>query len=181
MIQKKLIDKTIGQSKIIVLIGSRAVSSSLVLSSAAFCAPLLFSSPQWLIGSIVNAILFISAEKLDFKRQLPIIILPSIGAWTHGVIFGPSTIFLLYFIPFIWLGNAILVRFMSLDKIKQWPFFSRVVVASILKSSVLFLVAYIYIGSQLVPKIFLTSMGAIQFITALVGGVIAYFIIGRKT
>jgi hypothetical protein len=167
-------------SKTIALVGSRAISSSLVLSGAAFFAPLLFSSPQWLIGAIVNAILFISAEKFDFKKQLPIIILPSIGAWAHGVIFGPSTIFLLYFLPFIWLGNAVLVRAMSLKKIKQWPFFGRIAVASILKSLVLFLVAYIYIGSQLVPKIFLTSMGAIQFITALAGGVIAYFVIGRK-
>ncbi|MCX6738064.1 MAG: hypothetical protein NTY11_01425 [Candidatus Parcubacteria bacterium] len=178
---KNLVNETMTQSKIIALVGSRVISSSFVLSGAAFFAPLLFSSPQWLIGSIVNAILFISAEKLDFKRQLPVIVLPSIGAWAHGVIFGPSTIFLLYFLPFIWLGNVVLVRVMGLNRIKQWPFLGRIVIASILKSSVLFLVAYIYIGSQLVPKIFLTSMGAIQFITALAGGVIAYFVIGRKT
>jgi len=169
------------RTKVIALSGDRAISSSLILSSAGFFAPLLFSHPQWLIGAIVNAILFISAEKLNFKKQLPVIILPSIGAWAHGVIFGPSTIFLLYFLPFIWLGNAVLVRVMCLKKISHWPFLSRAIIASVLKSFVLFLVAYLYIGSHLVPKIFLTSMGIIQLITAISGGVIAYFVIHSTT
>ena len=72
-----------------------------ILTGLAFFIPAVFSSPQWLTGTIINTLLFIVATKLDFKKQLPIIILPSLGAFSHIVIFGPLTVFLLYFIPFI--------------------------------------------------------------------------------
>ena len=84
-----------------ILTKSMPLSLYLALTGLAFLVPMIFSSPQWLIGTMVNALLFIAALKLDFKKQLPIIILPSLGALAHGVLFGPLTVFLLYFLPFI--------------------------------------------------------------------------------
>lgn len=154
---------------------ARATSAnlSLILAGLALLMPAIFASPQWLTGTIINIFLFIAAIRLDSKSQWPVIILPSLGALIHGVIFGPLTVFLLYFIPFIWLGNYFLVRLAGLD----WPFVWRVITASVLKSATLFLVAFFYVNIHLVPEIFLSSMGLIQLATALAGGLIAYFVL----
>ncbi|MBU4466845.1 hypothetical protein L6250_03805 [Candidatus Parcubacteria bacterium] len=154
---------------------ARATSAnlSLILAGLALSIPAIFTSPQWLIGIIVNALLFVAAIKLDSKNHWPVIILPSLGALLHGVIFGPLTFFLIYFIPFIWLGNYLLVRLASF----KWPFVWRVIIASVLKSTILFLTAFFYVNISLVPKIFLSSMGLMQLVTALIGGLIAYFVI----
>lgn len=147
------------------------VDSFLVMISIAFFIPLIFSHPQWLVGIIINALLFISALKFDFRKQLPFILIPSIGALLHNTLFGTFTLFLIYFIPFIWLGNAILVKTMNKSKL---PYLYRIVLASCLKALFLFIVAYTYFNLGLAPKIFLTAMGSMQLITALAGGLLVY-------
>ncbi len=171
-------NKSISRSEVAV-ISSLSVNLFFTLTGLAFFIPAVFSSPQWLTGTIINALLFIAASKLDFKRQLPVIILPSLGAFSHGVIFGPLTVSLLYFIPFIWLGNAVLVGFMGIKRISRWPFFFRVLAASALKSVILFSVASLYVNFDLTPALFLTAMGLIQFLTAMAGGTIAYLILQK--
>ena len=157
----------------VAIIKALSVNLPLLLASLALSIPAIFASPQWLIGTIVNALLFVAAVKLDSKNQWPIIVLPSLGALLHGVIFGPLTVFLVYFIPFIWLGNYLLVKLASF----KWPFVWCVIAASVLKSAALFLTAFFYVNINLVPKIFLSSMGLMQLATALAGGLLAYFII----
>ncbi|MBU0627442.1 hypothetical protein KKG31_04880 [Patescibacteria group bacterium] len=53
--------------------------------------------------------LVLSALNLKKYAILPIILLPSLAVLARGLIFGPFTIFLLYMIPAIWLGNFLLV------------------------------------------------------------------------
>jgi len=174
-----VIEKSRQNLETVILAKSLPMSLYLALTGLAFLVPMIFSSPQWLIGTMVNALLFIAALKLDFKKQLPIIILPSLGALAHGVLFGPLTVFLLYFLPFIWLGNAVLVRFVGLKPVSHWPFFYRAFIASILKFIVLFLVAYVYINLGLVPAVFLSAMGLIQLLTAIMGAMTAFFVLEK--
>lgn len=174
-----VVEKSRQNLETVILAKSLPTSLYLTLTGLAFLVPMIFSYPQWLIGTMVNTILFIGALKLDFKKQLPIIILPSLGAFAHGVLFGPLTVFLLYFLPFIWLGNALLVRFISFKLVNQWPFFYRAFTASILKFAVLFLAAYIYINLGLVPVVFLSSMGLIQLLTAIMGAITAFFVLEK--
>ncbi len=137
----------------------------------AFCVPLLFNGSQIITGSIINTLLFISAAKLS-KRTLPFIaVIPSLGAVSNGLLFGPFTIYLVYFLPFIWVGNYLLMYVVKS---------SNFLIASLAKSAFLFLIAYIFVSLHIVPKIFLTAMGVMQLGTALIGGVVAYAIIHER-
>ena len=82
-----------------------ALRLNLVIYTLGFAIPFVIAQPQLFTGTIVNALIFTASEKLDRKSLYPILFLPSLGAITHGVLFGPQTIFLVYFLPFIWLGN----------------------------------------------------------------------------
>ncbi|PIP14922.1 hypothetical protein COY88_02950 [Candidatus Roizmanbacteria bacterium CG_4_10_14_0_8_um_filter_35_28] len=64
--------------------------------------------------------LFIAVQKFSYKKILPVIVLPSLGAILNGVLFGPATIFLYYFLPFIWIGNLILIYSFS-QLVKYFP------------------------------------------------------------
>jgi len=174
-----VIEKSRQNLETVILAKSLPMSLYLALTGLAFLVPMIFSTPQWLIGTMVNTLLFIAALKLDFKKQLPIIILPSLGAFSHGVLFGPLTVFLLYFLPFIWLGNAVLVRFVGLKPVNHWPFLYRALIASTLKFVILFLVAYVYINLGLVPAVFLSAMGLIQLLTAIMGAMTAFFVLRK--
>lgn len=140
-----------------------------------YMIPFMFAQPQVITGTVVNALIFTASEKLDKKSLLPILILPSLGAVTHGVLFGPQTIFLAYFLPFIWLGNFIQASVFSLAKQQTYPI--RVIAASVSKYLFLSLAANIYYQIHIVPQLFVTSMGIMQLITACLGGVSSYFII----
>jgi len=143
------------------------------LSILSFFVPFAFSHPQWLVGIIVNACLFLSAIYLPKKYYIPLIILPSLGLLARGVVFGPLTFFLIYFLPFIWLANLLLV--LVFKKVISLGIFS-VAISAFAKFLFLFAVSTIYFNFHLVPKLFLQTMGIFQLFTALAGGAIAFII-----
>ena len=127
---------------------------------------LVFSHQQLIVGTIVNSLLFFTALNIDKKYHLPIAIFPSIVAVFQGLLFGKLTIFLLYFLPFIWIANYILM--ITVQKFSQQKLL-RFVFASAFKFLFLFLIANFYVNFNIVPKIFLKAMGIFQFITAILG------------
>lgn len=149
----------------------------LVVYFLGFTIPFLISQPQLLTGTIINALLFVTASQLKPKALIPLLILPSLGAFSHGVLFGPLTMFLIYFIPIIWLGNYALVTIFT--AMKSYPFSIRILLSATIKSLLLYVVAQVYFSAHIVPQVFVTSMGMFQFITAILGGFTAYFIIKR--
>ncbi len=80
-----------------------------IFSLAAFFIPLFLGHQQIIVGSVVNAFLITAGMHLKGYKVLPIIIMPSLGALSAGLIFGPLTKFLIIMIPFIWIGNALFV------------------------------------------------------------------------
>lgn len=113
----------------------------------------------------------LAALNLRGKRLLPVILLPSIGAYAAGLIFGVASSALLIMIPFIWIGNSILV--FSMKKLTLSMKKNRVVslvVGSGAKAAFLFISAFVLFSFGLVPAIFLTAMGILQLGTALIGG-----------
>jgi len=122
----------------------------------------------------VNCALVLSAFNLKGARLLPIIILPAIGAFLAGFLFGASSTALLYLIPFIWVGNAILVY-----SIKEWALKKKInrvaalVAGSAAKAAFLFSAAFALYSFGMVPAAFLTAMGMLQLTTALTGGAAA--------
>ncbi|MDD5623874.1 MAG: hypothetical protein PHI23_04155 [Candidatus Peribacteraceae bacterium] len=141
-----------------------------------FAIPFLVSGPQWLTGTLVNLLLFLGAALLSPRWRWPVIVFPGLGAVAHGVLFGPATPFLLFFLPVIWAGNWLLVQsFVSIRSSLSAPL--AVIVSAGLKAALLLLSALAYFRFGLVPELFLTSMSVIQFITALAGGLLALLVL----
>jgi hypothetical protein len=136
----------------------------------------MIGHPQWLVGIIVNASLFISAISLSKKTALAVVILPSLGVLARGIIFGPLTISLVYFLPFIWLGNYLLI--IVFNKASQkFPLVFSVILSAIVKSAAMFIPALFYVRFSIAPSLFLQLMGINQMLTALGGGIVALMFI----
>jgi hypothetical protein len=147
----------------------------IVLSILSFFIPFSFGHPQWLVGTMVNACLFLAAMFLPARLYLPIIFFPSLGILARGIIFGPFTPFLVYFLPFIWLANLILIISFK----KSFPYFKylpSVFISAAAKFLFLLAIANIYFNFHIVPKIFLSTMGIFQFLTALGGGIVSFLV-----
>ena len=140
----------------------------------AFSLPFLLGHEQLLVGSVVNCALVLAALNLKGARLLPVIILPSIGAYLAGLVFGVASPALLYMIPFIWVGNAVLVlciKYFVLDK--KTNRFAALGFGAAAKAAFLFISALALLSFSMVPAAFLTAMGIFQLVTALTGGVAA--------
>ena len=124
-----------------------------VYSLIAFFVPFIAGHPQWLVGILVNASLVLAALNIKNYKLLPIIMLPSIGVLTRGLVFGPFTIFLIYMIPFIWIGNAILVWAIKYFKLNNWI---KLGIGAVIKTAFLFGAAYALVGLNILPALFLT-------------------------
>jgi len=149
-----------------------------VFAAAVFFIPLIFGHVkdfpnQILVGSLVNALLALSALHLTFKKSLPIIVLPAIAAILSGFIFAEFTIFLVYLVPFIWLGNAAYVyAIKNLKLVNKMNYALAVFSSSLIKAGIIFAFTLILVSINLVPEIFLLPMGLVQFATAMLGGLV---------
>ena len=146
-----------------------------VYSIFSFLVPFFIGHPQIAVGIIVNAMLVVSALNLKGCRLLPVIILPSIAMLSRGLLFGPFTIYLLYLIPFIWIGNSIIVFSFKFFKLKlKKNYWLTLIIGAVLKSGFLFLAAFALYSLGIIPVAFLAAMGIMQLITAILGGTAAY-------
>ncbi len=141
-----------------------------IFSAVSFFLPMVLGHPQLLVGSVINALIVISALHHPFKKALPVIMLPSLGALTAGLLFGPLTASLIYMIPFIWIANGLLwlgIKYFYVNKKKNIGIISFG--SSFVKALFLFSIASVFYFSGLVPVIFLMAMGPLQLGTALIG------------
>jgi len=141
----------------------------IILSTLAIITPIFLKHPQLLVGVVINALLIKGALSLKKYQLIPLIVFPSIGVVLGGVLFSSLTKFVFIIMPFIWIGNAILVYFFKNKKFKYLP---NLFLASLTKTAFLFISALILYSLHLVPKLFLTTMGYLQFITAILGGIL---------
>jgi hypothetical protein len=145
----------------------------IIYTAVCFLAPFLLGHPQILVGVLVNASLILGATYLKSYKLLPIILLPSIAVLSRGLIFGPFTVFLIYMIPFIWVGNAIYAYIYRYLHAKKNNYLLSIGAASILKTIFLFGTAFALVKLSVLPAIFLTTMGILQLGTAVAGGILA--------
>ena len=147
----------------------------LLLCSLCFLVPFALGEPQLVVGAVVNAALIAGAFKLRGWELLPLVTLPSLGALSRGLVFGPWTPYLALMLPFIWLGNAALVfvvkRFAVLEK-KGFAFGNAAGIAA--KVALIFCAAYALYSLGLLPVVFLTAMGLLQIVTAIAGAALAF-------
>lgn len=120
--------------------------------------PIFFDHPQILTGTIVNLILIYIA--INFRRNalLPAVFLPSLAALAKGVLFGPFTIYLAIFAPFIWIANAIFIIGIRYFLMKWKREIFAFGLAAIFKAAFLFSIALLLMSFIKVPTVFLGAM-----------------------
>ncbi len=166
-------DENLGEHLTAALRGSVNLYSYLLVG---FLVPFTIGHPQLLVGALVNATLVLGAVELGSARKIvPLLFAPSLGVLARGLIFGPFTPFLAVMLPFIWLGNAILVfGVREFYRKRKVNYGITLGVFSAAKAGFLFSVAFVLVSATILPPVFLAAMGSIQLITALVGGIAAF-------
>ncbi len=142
-----------------------------------FITPLILPGPQLLLGSLINFLLILGITQFSFKQIAPALFFPSIASYTYGLLFGTTTHFLLYLIPVIGIANILYV--LIYKHIKKD--YISVILASAIKAIFLFTMTLILNRLIELPSIFLSSMGIIQLVTVLTGGLIANQLVKIKT
>ena len=148
------------------------------------------TNSQYVVGSIVNiALIFVGINLKGYKKIIGIITLPSVSAICSGFIFKTASIYTVYMIPAIWLGNFALVylyRKIYVEKKKNYVLTS--VVAILVKAAIIFFGFNLLTWVNVIPgqgKVFEAlqlSMGMNQLVTATVAAVVvAGIIVGIKT
>ncbi|AQU05280.1 iron hydrogenase [Dehalococcoides mccartyi] len=145
------------------------VIAFLVMLGLATAAPLLGN--QYLTGSLVNAVLFISAVTLGWKNAVAIGLISSTIALATGLL----PIVMAPMVPFIMAANALLVT--SFSVLRSKSFWLGAGVGAVLKFAFLWatsrLILNLFIEQNVADKI-AGMMGLTQLFTALMGAVIAY-------
>jgi hypothetical protein len=153
--------------------GYKSIPLSIALPAAAFVLPILVSGPQLITGTLVNALLYYSSKKLTGRNLIITAIAPGLGAVSHGILFGSYTPYLVFLLPAIWIGNMVLV-FSQQKLTGSVPRPVSIVTSSLLKSGVIYIFTLTLVTLHILPTIFLTAMGIIQLVTAIIGGFLVY-------
>lgn len=143
---------------------------------------IITNNSQIIVGSVVNTALIISALNVKgWKKIIGIVTMPSISTILSGYVFGTASIFMVYMIPAIWLGNFALIyfyKFIMLNKNKNY--FLAGILGILVKVIIIFgsfeiLNLFNIFPSKLVNTL-QTAMGMTQLITASIGMLIAFII-----
>jgi len=129
---------------------------------------------QLITGSIVNALLFISASILGLESAFFLCLIPSLISIYTGLL----PLALAPMIPYIITGNALLV--LTFSKLKGKGFWLGAVSASLIKFIFIWSAGYILVHSVLtgsVAKSVLIMISWPQLVTAISGAAIAYFVL----
>lgn len=140
------------------------------------------TNSQIIVGSIVNTALIVSAINIKgWKKIIGVITMPSISTILSGYIFKTASIYMIYMIPAIWLGNFALIyayKYIMLNKNQNY-FFAGIV-GIITKVLVIFgafeiLKLFGIFPEKLVGNL-QKAMGVVQLITASIGTMLAFLI-----
>jgi len=160
--------KTISEQTILWL-RITATTKTIIFLIPLFFIPFLLGGPQLLVGSIVNLLLIMMAVRFkNYYAIIPMLMLPSLAVVLRGFVFWPFTIFLVYMMPAIWIGNFILIYTIQHIKTQRLS----ILVGWILKTTFLFVIAYILIKLWILPAVFLKLMWLLQLYTTLLAGVV---------
>ncbi len=141
---------------------------------------IIATNSQLMVGSIVNMALIISAINIKgWKKIIGIITMPSISTILSGYVFGTASVYMVYMIPAIWLGNFVLIytyKLLMLGKKKNY--FLVGIIGIIIKVLIIYgsfslLNVCGIFPSKLVNNL-QVAVGMTQLITACIGMVIAF-------
>lgn len=153
-----------------------------ILSKIFGSTSVISTNSQLIVGTIVNAALVVSAINLKgWAKILGVVTMPSISIILSGYVFGTASVYMVYMIPAIWIGNFALIysyKFLMLGKNKHY--FLAGIVGIIVKVAIIFalfnLINLFGVFPEKLVENLRNAMGMTQLITATLG-VIAAFVI----
>lgn len=146
---------------------------------------IIASNSQYIVGTLVNTLLILAGINANgWKNVIGIITLPSISALLGGLVLKASSIYTVYMIPAIWIGNfAIIYLYRYLFVNKKLNYIVTSLIAIIAKCAAIYSGFRLLVVANIIPgasKVFTAlniAMGTNQLITASIGAVIAFGII----
>lgn len=137
---------------------------------------------QLIVGSIVNTALIISAINLKgWKKILGVVTMPSISTMLSGYVFKSASVYMVYMIPAIWIGNFALVYAYKLIMLSKEKHYFLAGIAGIvtkvlvIAGGFMILKAFNIFPAKLVTTL-QTAMTTTQLITATIGMFISFAI-----
>mgnify|MGYP000431126768 FL=1 len=153
-----------------------------ILSKIFGSTSVISTNSQLIIGTIVNAALVTAAINLKgWAKILGVVTMPSISTILSGYVFGTASVYMVYMIPAIWLGNFALIysyKLLMLGKNKHY-FLARIV-GIVVKVVIIFALFNIINLFGIFPEKLVenlrNAMGMTQLITATLGVIVAFVI-----
>ena len=148
---------------------------------------IIVSNSQYIIGSIVNTALVVTALNLKGRVKIfGVVTMPSIATILGGYVFGTSSTLLVWMIPAIWLGNFALVYLIKKIKVDiDKNYFLAALAGVLVKVAIIFLVFNILRVFGIFPDKMINNlqmaMGLTQLITATIGSLIGFGIYKFET
>ena len=153
-----------------------------ILSKIFGSTSVISTNSQLIVGTIVNAALVVSAINLKgWAKILGVVTMPSISTILSGYVFGTASVYMVYVIPAIWIGNFALIysyKFLMLGKNKHY--FLAGIVGIIVKVAIIFalfnLINLFGVFPEKLVENLRNAMGMTQLITATLGIIVAFVI-----
>lgn len=153
-----------------------------ILSKIFGSTSVISTNSQLIVGTIVNAALVVSAINLKgWAKILGVVTMPSISTILSGYVFGTASVYMVYMIPAIWIGNFALIysyKFLMLGKNKHY--FLAGIVGIIVKVAIIFalfnLINLFGVFPEKLVENLRNAMGMTQLITATLGVIVAFVI-----
>ncbi len=142
----------------------------------------IVTKSQLIIGSIVNTALIVSALNLKgWAKNFGVITMPSIATILGGYVFKTSSVYMVWMIPAIWIGNFALVYSYKFFKVaKGKNYFLAGVIGIIIKVAIIFGIFNILKLCNIFPEKLVANlqvaMSSTQLITATIGMFISFII-----
>ena len=141
---------------------------------------IITTNSQLIVGTVVNTVLVISALNLKgWSKIIFVITMPSISTILSGYVFKSASVYMVWMIPAIWLGNfALIFAFKYIMLAKRKNYFIAAITGIITKVTIIFgffmiLKLFNVFPEKLVSNL-QNAMSLTQLITAIIGCIIAY-------
>ena len=140
------------------------------------------ANSQIIVGSIVNTALIMAAINLKgWKKIIGVVTMPSISTILSGYVFGTASVYMVYMIPAIWVGNFALIYAYKLVMLgKNKNYFLAGIIGILVKVAIIFTSFNILNIFKIFPQKLISNlqnaMGMTQLITATIGMILAFII-----
>ena len=140
------------------------------------------ANSQIIVGSIVNTALIMAAINLKgWKKIIGVVTMPSISTILSGYVFGTASVYMVYMIPAIWVGNFALIYAYKLVMLgKNKNYFLAGIIGILVKVAIIFTSFNILNIFNIFPQKLISNlqnaMGMTQLITATIGMILAFII-----